>query len=350
MYVRHLDEALVDHLEKRKEALVLLGARQVGKTTILKKISPDALYLSVDSEPVAQALEKYDPAVYRQLLRLQEKVVVVDEIHRITDPGRAAKIFFDHIPEVRLIVTGSSSFRIKNKTSESLAGRKVEYYLYPLTLSEYLNQKGIKNDLAFPVLDQLEHISTLPTEKAYTFDLQAVLGSLLIYGLYPFLVSQPNDDVYLKNLVDSAVFKDLLDLSLIENRQAARNLLRLLAFQIGSLVNYSELATKLNIEVKTVRRYISLFEQSFIIFTISPFSLRARGEIGKMPKIYFYDVGLRNALIDNFQPLEMRPDGGALWENFVMSEIVKANYYGSFGYQIHFPEANVSVITKKNLY
>lgn len=336
MYFRHLDRQLKNHLEKRKEILVLLGARQVGKTTILKKLFPEALYLTVDTEIIRQTLNKFDPAVYRQLLSPDKKIVVIDEIHQLLDPGRVAKIFYDQIPEVKLIATGSSSFRIKNKAAESLAGRKVDYYLYPLTLTEYLHQKGISENLEFPVLSQLGKGQTLPSEKSYLFDLSSVVENILIYGLYPVLVSQPNDQVYLKNLVDSVVFKDLFDLSLIENRLAAQNLLRLLAFQVGSLVNYSELAGRLNIEVRTVKRYIGLFEQSFIIFPLPPFLRRKRGEIGKMSKIYFYDVGLRNALIDNFQPMAIRADAGAVWENFVVSEIWKANYYGGFGYKLHF--------------
>lgn len=389
MFFRHLDAEFLKHLEKRREILILLGARQVGKTTILKKLFPQALYLTVDTETIRESLNKFDPAVYRQLLPPDKKIVVIDEIHLLSDPGRTAKIFYDQIPQIKLVVTGSSSFRVKNKTSESLAGRKVDYYLYPLTLTEYLRQKGIDDSLNFPILSQITEKRFPLTEKNYRFDLPGILNHLLIYGLYPALLSLPDDQVYLKNLVDSVVFKDLLDLNLIENRMAALNLLRLLAYQIGSLVNYSELASRLNIEVRTVRRYLTLFEQSFIIFTLLPYSQRARGEIGKMPKIYFYDVGLRNALIDNFGSVALRPDAGALWENFVISEVYKANYYGNFGYKLYFwrtkqgsemdlvlvkdqellgleiksnirhpntafkhryPQAKVSVVTKKNLY
>lgn len=335
-YFRHLEQFLKRHLEKRKEILLLLGARQVGKTTLLKRLFPTALFLVVDNEPIRKSLNRYDAAVYRQLIPTNSKIVIIDEIHLLDDPGRAAKIIYDQMPEIKLIITGSSSLRIKNRTSESLAGRKIEYQLYPLTLSEYLYQKGIREEKDFPILTQLLEHRTLPLEKHYLFDLSGILDNLLIYGLYPALLNQPNDQLYLKNLVDSVVFKDLFDLSLIENRTTAFNLLRLLSYQIGSLVNYSELANKLNVSVQTVKRYIDLFEQSFILFKIFPFSKRARNEIVKMPKIYFYDVGLRNALIDNFQSLNLRPDAGALWENFVIGEILKANYYGNFGGKLHF--------------
>jgi len=155
MIIRHLDQALADHFTKYNEVLVLLGARQVGKTTILKRIFPDAHYLMVDNEPIKSALERYDPVVYKQLLNTGGGLVVVDEIHKLSDPGRAAKIFFDQLPEYKLIITGSSAFNIKNKASESLAGRKIDYHLYPLSLSEYLVQNGLEKELSFRPIETL---------------------------------------------------------------------------------------------------------------------------------------------------------------------------------------------------
>jgi len=335
MIIRHLDQALASHFAKYKEVLVLLGARQVGKTTILKRIFPDAQFLVVDNDPVRNALEHYDPAVYKQLLNANSDTVVLDEIHKLTDPGRAAKIFFDQLPKYKLIITGSSAFNIKNKASESLAGRKIDYHLYPLTLSEYLVQNGLEGSLSFRSMESL-----LKGEKAgqifKQYDHKALLNNILVYGLYPAMQSHPSDSVYLTNLIDSVVFKDLVELSLLENKSAALSLLKLLAYQIGSLVNYAELASKLGIGAKTVKRYIELFEQSFIIFTIKPYTSRKRDEIAKMPKIYFYDTGLRNALINNFEPVETRGDAGQLFENFIVSEFLKYNYYGSFGYNFNY--------------
>lgn len=335
MKIRHLDQALANHFTKYKEVLVLLGARQVGKTTILKRIFPGAHYLIVDNEPVKNALERYDPAVYRQLLSTDSDVVVVDEIHKLSDPGRAAKIFFDQLPQYKLIITGSSAFNIKNKASESLAGRKIDYHLYPLSLSEYLVQNGLEKTLSFRPIENLSKGEKLG-EIVKSYDYKAVLNNILVYGLYPAMQSHPSDSAYLTNLVDSVVFKDLVELSLLENKSAALSLLKLLAYQIGSQINYAELATKLNIGARTVKRYIELFEQSFIIFTIKPFSLRKRDEISKMPKVYFYDTGLRNALINNFEPVESRGDAGQLFENFIVSEFLKYNYYGNFGYSFNY--------------
>ncbi len=329
--IRHLDKVIIDHVAGRREVLILLGARQVGKTTLLRRLFPQANYLLVDNESTRQALERYDLSSYQEIIPKKTKLLIIDEIHLLSDPGRAAKIIFDQIPQLKLIITGSSSFNIKNKTAESLAGRKIDYFLFPLTITEYLSQKNIRHDLDFAILDHLGQ-----KEKFYSFDFEGILENVLIYGQYPHLVNRPNDQLYLQNLVDSVIFRDILELSLIENRPGALNLLRALAFQIGSLANIAELASKTGLAIHTVRRYLTIFEQSFILFSLPPFTKRSRDEIGKMPKIYFYDVGLRNALISDFRPLSLRPDGGNLWENFVVSEVFKANYYGNFGYKLNF--------------
>lgn len=333
-YGRHLETAIKTHFQKYHEVLVLLGARQVGKTTLLKKCLPDAYFLSVDNEPVRQNLERYDIGVYQQFLPVGIKEVVIDEIHLLTNPGRAAKIIHDQMPEVKLIITGSSSLQIKNRASESLAGRKIDYFLYPLTFSEILYQKGVEKELNFLIWKNLEGEGQ--QEKFHHFDVRGILESLLVFGQYPAMIDRPNDEKYLLNLVDSVIFKDLLELRTIVNRPAALNLLRLLAHQIGSLVNKAELANRLGIDMATIKRYLTLFEQSLIIFPLPPFTGRRRDEIGKMNKLYFYDVGLRNALIENFQPLNSRPDYGVLFENFIMSEILKINTYLDLGLRMHF--------------
>lgn len=335
MIIRHIDDQLVGHFEKYKEVLVLLGARQVGKTTIIKRIFPGAVYLTVDNDPIKMALERYDPAVYKQLVSTDKGTVVIDEIQKLSDPGRAAKIFFDQLPEFRLIITGSSAFNIKNKASESLAGRKIDYHLYPLSLSEYLVQNGLETVLSFKPMEKLVGDGKWE-EVVRPYAHGEILNNLLVYGLYPAMQSHPRDSVYLTNLIDSVVFRDLVELSLLENKSAALSLLKLLAYQIGSLVNYAELASKLGISAQTVKRYIELFEQSFIIFTIKPYSSRKRDEISKMPKIYFHDLGIRNALINSFEPVGARGDAGRLFENFIVSELIKYNYYGGFGYNFNY--------------
>lgn len=349
---RHLDAALLYHYRALKEICILLGSRQTGKTTILKKLFPTAVYLTVDNESTKSLLEQYDISAYKLLIPQKTSLLIIDEIHLLTDPGRAAKILYDQAPHLRIMVTGSSAFTIKNKATESLAGRKIDYHLYPLSLSELLVQTGSENSLCFPILRYLKNdVPLFPTQRPYPFDLTATTHHAMQFGLYPGVIDHPQKDVYMRNLVDSIVFKDLLDLSLIKNKVAARNLLRLLAYQIGNLVNINELAMKLGIDVKTVRRYIALFEQSYILFSLTPFTGAGRKEIGKMPKIYFYDCGLRNALLDNFQPISERPDRGQLFENLVVSEILKANYYGNFCYTLHFwrttDGSEVDIVLKK---
>lgn len=260
--------------------------------------------------------------------------LIIDEIHLMSDPGRAAKIIFDQLP-VKLIITGSSSFHIKNKTSESLAGRKIDYFLYPLTFSEYLFQNDIEKSLNHNIFDNITN-SDNPQSKTYLFDCDEILNRILLFGLYPNMLNHPGDTVYLNNLIDSLIFKDLLDLHLIDNRRAAVSLLKMLAYQTGNIVNYSELANNLKIDQRTVKRYIEIFEQSFIVFRLYPFTKNRRDELIKSPKIYFYDTGVRNALINDFTDVSLRPDRGALFENFIISEVIKSNTCLNAGYNINF--------------
>ncbi len=333
--IRHLDQSLSSHFDHYKEVLILLGARQVGKTTLLKRIFPHAQYLNAETEPIKRILEKFDPAVYQQLFALHDNYVIIDEVHKLSNPGRVIKILYDQLPPYKLIVTGSSAFNIKNKTSESMAGRKIDYHLYPLTLSEYLVQSGLEPNLTFSPLNKII-TQSLSQEILRPYDHHAILDNLLIYGQYPATLAHPRDATYLTNLVDSVIFKDLTELSLLENKSAALSLLKLLAHQIGSLVNYAELSLRLGISSPTVKRYIELFEQSYILFTLKPYSTNLRDEIGKMPKVYFHDLGLRNALIENFQSLDSRGDAGQLFENFVINELFKYNSYGNFGYHFNY--------------
>ncbi|MCF7820251.1 MAG: ATP-binding protein [Candidatus Pacebacteria bacterium] len=332
---RHLDLILKQHFKHYKQVLVLLGSRQVGKTTISKKIFPQANYILVDNEPIRKILETYDIFAYKNLMDKNANYLIIDEIHLLSDPGRATKIIYDPIEDVKLIITGSSSFHIKNKTSESLAGRKIDYRIYPLTFSEYLVQKNIEKELNFNILENLVAEKELK-DKKYKFDLNSILEDVLIYGQYPYNINYPRDKKYLLNFVDSLIFKDVLELNLIDDKRLALNLLRLLASQIGNLINYSELASSLGADQRKIKRYIEIFEQSFIIFRLYPFSRNKRNEIIKTAKIYFYDLGVRNALLENFSELYLRVDKGALFENFIISEVIKTISYSDLGYKIYY--------------
>ncbi len=334
---RHLDSKIKEHFKKYRQILVLLGSRQAGKTTLIKKIFKEGDYFLVDNEPIKKILETYDIETYKTLIRKGAREIIVDEIHLLENPGRAAKIIYDQMKGIRLIITGSSSFHIKNKTGESLAGRKIDYNLFPLTFSEYLNQKGIEKKLNFNIIERIINDAKYsPKDRVYAFDIKNVLEGVLIYGQYPHLINNPNDEKYLLNFTDSLIFKDILELNLIENKKLAADLLRLLAFQMGNLVNYSELASRLNSDQRTVKRYIEIFEQSFILFRIYPYSRKKRNEIVKSPKIFFYDTGLRNALIGDFSGLNSRNDKGALFENFIVSELIKQNSYAEKNYKFRY--------------
>jgi predicted AAA+ superfamily ATPase len=335
--MRFLDSALKEHFLHHPQAMIVLGARQVGKTTLVRRIFPDAVYLLVDNEPIRRLLDAYDIESYKVLIPGGTKTVVLDEIHMLKDPGRAVKILYDQMPGLQIVVTGSSSFHIKNRTGESLAGRKIDYELHPLSFAEYLAQKGIVKGMTFDMLHRLaDPGGRIPPERVYPFDIATILDNVLAHGLFPFLVDHPNDTMYLRNFADSLIFKDIIELNLVENKRMAANLLKLLAHQIGNLVNYAELADRLGADQRLVKRYIEIFEQSFLIFRLYPYAANRRNEIVKSPKIYFHDTGLRNAVIDDFSPMTSRQDRGALFENFVIAETLKQNSYSGNTHRLHY--------------
>ena len=334
---RHLDIKISQHFKKYKQVMILLGSRQVGKTTLLKKIFPKEDYFLVDNEPIKRILETYDIETYKTLINKNSKQIIVDEIQLLSNPGRAVKIIYDQMNDLKIAITGSSSFHIKNKTGESLAGRKIDYNIYPLTFSEYLQQKGIEKKLNFNILEKIiTKQKNSSKDCLYRFDVKSILTNVLIYGQYPFLIQNPNDKKYLLNFIDSLIFKDILELNLIEDKKMAVDLLKLLAFQIGNLINYSELANNLKADQRTIKRYIKIFEQSFIIFRLYPYSKNKRDEISKSAKIYFFDTGIRNALIGDFSDLNARVDKGALFENFIITELIKQNSYTEKNYKFYY--------------
>jgi len=304
MIQRILKEQIKSQMFKGK-AIVLMGSRQTGKTSLLVEIFPseqDALWLSGDDVDVQGMMENMSAQRMRMLLG-DRKVIVIDEAQRIKDIGLRMKVITDQMKDVQLVATGSSAFELANRLNEPLTGRKWEYQLYPLSFAEMVAHHG------------------LLTEKR-------LLTHRLVYGYYPEVVtSTGNERNVLKMLADSYMYKDVLAMGNIKKSDKLLTLLQAIAFQVGDQVSYSELASTVGIDVKTVESYIDVLEKCYIIFRLPSLSRNLRNELKNNRKIYFYDNGIRNALISNFSQMELRTDSGALWENFAISERIKFTAY-----------------------
>jgi len=304
MIKRTLETKITDLIHKGK-AIILLGARQVGKTTLLNMLlenNPDVLWLSGDSPDIAALFETANVERFR-LFYGNKKIVVVDEAQRIADIGLRLKLITDHIKDVQLITTGSSAFELSNKLNEPLTGRKWEFKMYPFTFSE-----------------MAKHTDFITERRA--------INHRLLYGYYPDVVNNPGDEKrILKQLTDSYLYKDILMLENVKKPEKLIKLLQALAYQIGNQVSYNELTQLCGLDNKTIEKYIALLEQAFVIFRLGSFSRNLRNELRFSRKIYFFDNGVRNALISNFEIPENRTDVGALWENFMVSERLKLNTY-----------------------
>lgn len=303
MFPRTLENKIKEKINKGK-AIVLVGARQVGKTTLLQTILKDIafLFLDADDPTTRNLLSRPNTEQIRTIIG-ENKFVFLDEAQRIPEIGLTLKIITDQFKDVQLLVSGSSSFDLGNALNEPLTGRKWEYELFPISWEEYENEIGyIKSE------QQLEN--------------------RLLYGFYPEVINnQGQERETLKNLVNSYLYRDILAFSGIKKPEVLEKLLQALAFQVGSEVNYNELAQSIGINKITVQNYIEILEQGYIVFRLNSFSRNLRNEIKQNRKIYFYDNGIRNMIIGNLNQLDLRPDKGALWENFLVSERRKQNLY-----------------------
>lgn len=320
--------------EKSASVTVLLGGRQVGKTTLLKNCFPDAAYINLELAQYIDIFNSRDLKRITEIIQLthgaQKNIWILDEVQRLDDPGLVAKIIHDERPDIRLIISGSSALEIANKASESLAGRKRTITLYPLTLKEKLIQTGRMPQ------SRSQHLNFASTPSS---QFSVELEECMQYGLYPHLLSmQANKEkeAFLLELADSLLLKDVYYLNLVKNTKNLLALLKLLAYQIGSQVNMTELSSRIGISRQTVVDYIEILKKTFIIFTLPPYTKKRRDEIGKTEKVYFWDLGIRNALINDFSPVSFRRDYGNIFENFVITEIEKLNDYYTERYSMYY--------------
>ena len=301
MITRQLQSLIQQWLFKGK-AIVLIGARQVGKTTLLtemlREYSHDVLFLNCDEEETQNVLSHANLSELRLLIGVH-KIVLIDEAQRVKGIGMVLKRITDNFPDIQLLVTGSSSLELEQELSEPLTGRALEFYLYPFTTGELLHSQGL--------------ITT-----------RQLLESRLIYGSYPDIINHADDPkILLQNLARNYLFRDLLKLERIRKPALLEKILVAVALQLCNTVSINELALTVGTDYKTVEKYLDLLEKCYIIFRLPSFSRNLRNELKKSRKIYFYDNGIRNAIIGNFAPLALRQDVGALWENFFISERVK---------------------------
>lgn len=284
----------------KNKALILVGPRQVGKTTLLKKLldefgQADALFLNCDEPDILQKLENTTSTELKNIIG-NKKIVLIDEAQRVENIGLTLKLIFDNLPNVQLVVSGSSAFDLRNRVNEPLTGRKFEFTLYPFSTAELI-----------------ENSSALEENR--------LLENRLIYGMYPDVVNNPSDATeILFELCRSYLYKDILAYKDIRNPNALSKLLTALALQLGNEVSLHELANTTGIKSETVENYMELLEKVFVIFRLRSFCRNMRNELKKSQKVYFYDNGIRNALIQNFNSLNLRTDAGVLWENFMISE------------------------------
>lgn len=290
----------------RQKAIILLGARQVGKTTLLRTIMQEqrekTLYLNCDEPQTVSALTNRNLKELQMLVGTS-KLVVIDEAQKVDNIGLTLKLMVDDMPDLQVIATGSSAFELRNRLNEPLTGRKYEYQMFPISTAEIYQTEGY-----LEVKKQLE--------------------SRLIYGSYPEVLNQRDEPKELLHmLTDSYLYRDILATDNLRKPDMLDKLLRALSFQVGSEVSYNELAQTIGSDSKTVEKYIELLEKCFVIFRLNGLSRNLRGELKKAKKVFFYDNGVRNAVIQQFAAADMRNDMGALWENFFISERIKFNHY-----------------------
>jgi hypothetical protein len=305
MVKRAIDQQIISNLFKGK-AIIITGPGQVGKTTLLHAITKEAaeqsLYLNCDEPDIRPMLENASSTTLAALVG-NNSLILIDEAQRVKNIGLTLKLLVDNFKDKQIIATGSSALELANEINEPLTGRKREYHLYPFSTAE-----------------MVQNTSTIQENR--------LLEQRMIYGFYPDIVNSPTEaQANLLELGNNYLYKDVLSLQDVRKPALLERLLIALALQVGNEISYTEIGQTIGTDNKTIDRYVELLEKCFVVFQLGAFSRNLRNEIKKGKKIYFYDNGIRNAIIKNFSPLRLRQDAGALWENFLVSERKKYNHY-----------------------
>ena len=293
----------------RKKAIIIVGPRQVGKTTLLKMLADKSdrrvLNWNCDEPDVRQKLTE-PTSTQLGAETANADIIFIDEAQRVQNIGITLKLLTDNFPDKQIVVTGSSALELSNSINEPLTGRKYEYVMFPISAEELIDNHGA----------QVE---------------RRLLERRMIYGSYPEVITNEGDEKeILTNIVGSYLYKDIFSFQDVRKPEIIEQLLQALALQIGSEVSFNELGKLVGLNSLTVQRYIDLMEKSYIIFHLRSYSRNVRSELKKSRKIYFYDNGVRNAILGDYKPLDLRHDTGALWENYIISERLKHNAYNMF--------------------
>lgn len=308
MIQRQLVKIVESRLFKKK-AIIIVGPRQVGKTTLLKMLADKSdrrvLNWNCDEPDVRQKLTE-PTSTQLGAETASADIIFIDEAQRVQNIGITLKLLTDNFPDKQIVVTGSSALELSNSINEPLTGRKYEYVMFPISAEELIDNHGA----------QVE---------------RRLLERRMIYGSYPEVITNEGDEKeILTNIVGSYLYKDIFSFQDVRKPEIIEQLLQALALQIGSEVSFNELGKLVGLNSLTVQRYIDLMEKSYIIFHLRSYSRNVRSELKKSRKIYFYDNGVRNAILGDFKPLDLRQDNGALWENYIISERLKHNAYNMF--------------------
>ena len=314
---RLLQNKITEQQLNQGKVIIIYGARRVGKTTLVKNIQEEtkskSLYINCDLEEDLNSLTSKSVQAQANVWK-DNKLIIIDEAQRKKNIGLVLKIAIDNFPDKNFIITGSSSLELANEVVEPLTGRKFLNYLYPISIEELANLKNIES-------------------------IRADINHYLLYGTYPetFQISETNKkQEHLLNLSNDYLYRDVLQYASIKKPEQLQKLLQLLAYQIGNEVSHHKLAQILGLDQQTVFKYIDLLIKSFVIFKLPAFSNNPRKEINTKEKIYFFDLGIRNAVINSFNEIRIRPDKGGLWENFVILERIKKLHYEGINLQNFF--------------